>query len=514
MNSTSTLLVVDDEPNITFSLKQSLASPDLNVITASTAREAIECARKHRPHVVLLDVRLPDMSGLEAYDKIREFDQRLPVIIMTAFARTETAIEATRRGAFDYLVKPVDLKRLRDVVAKAIQVSRLGRVPAVLADEEESLGEGADVIVGLSPAMQEVYKTIGRVAEQDATVLILGESGTGKELVARAIYHYSRRNQAPFLAINCAALPEALLESELFGHERGAFTGADHRRIGKFEQVNGGTILLDEIGDMSPATQAKALRLLQQQQFERVGGNATIQTDVRVIAATNRDVAAMVEEGSFRRDLYYRLNVFTVHIPPLRERREDIPQLARHFVRRLSAEGGHQIHAITSDALEQLQLHDWPGNVREIESAMRFAVVHATSDVVTVDCLPESCRPRPKASLIAPALTEAVPEIAPESSPDTANATQRANADAEPFDLAAHAKQLLSEGAPNIYRQLGSTVDKIILDLVMNHVDGNQQQAAELLGISRMTLRAKLRALAAGSGEGKTDHPPEADEKE
>jgi len=242
--------------------------------------------------------------------------------------------------------------------------------------------------------MQEFYKTIGRVASLDATVLIEGESGTGNELVARAIYHYSVRQQKPFLAINCAALTESLLESELFGHERGAFTGAGQRRIGKFGQVNGSIILLDEVGDMSPATQAKALRLLQQQQFERVGGNVTIQTDVRVIAATNRDMAAIVEALQFRRDLFSRLNVFTIHLPPLRDQLEDIPLLAANFVRRIASDMCHSPLVILDSTIEALRKHDWPGNVCELESAIKFALAHSVSDVITPPCLPETCRPR------------------------------------------------------------------------------------------------------------------------
>src|SRR5215469_6976370 len=275
------LLVVDDEPNVLYSLQKSLRSDTLDVVTAKTGKEGIDRVVDAVPDAVIVDVRLPDMSGLDAYDRIRQIDPRLPVIVITAFARTETAIEAMRRGAFEYLLKPVDFRRLREVVARALEVSRLSRVPAVIS-EEELADSPADRIVGHAPSMQEVYKAIGRVAPQDVTVLILGESGTGKELVARSIYHYSRRSQGPFLAINCAALPETLLESELFGHERGAFTGADQRRIGKFEQVSGGTVFLDEIADMTSATQAKVLRLLQEQCFERMGGNETIQTDVRI----------------------------------------------------------------------------------------------------------------------------------------------------------------------------------------------------------------------------------------
>ncbi len=458
----ATLLVVDDEPNVAYSITECLSSNSLKVISAGTAREGIELVGQMRPDAVILDVRLPDLTGLEAYDRIRAIDPRLPVIMLTAYARPETAIEAIQRGAFEYLLKPVDFARLREVVTKALIVSRLSRVPALLADAPAA-NVSADRIVGNSAAMQEVYKTIGRVAAQDATVLILGESGTGKELVARALYHYSKRNSQPFLAINCAALPESLLESELFGHERGAFTGADQRRIGKFEQLHGGTIFLDEIGDMTAATQAKALRLLQQQQFERIGGNVTITTDVRIIAATNKDLPRLVDQGKFRADLYYRLSGFTVLLPPLRERREDIAVLTDHFVELYNQELGKNIRSVMPEVREILERHSWPGNIREFQSAIQFAIVHTTGDVLTPDFLPRSC-------LGEPAVVET-------------------------GELMQLVSQLLAEGKTDIYHRVSAVVDRIVLQEVLRHVGGHQQRAAELLGISRMTLRSKLRAL-------------------
>ncbi len=464
------LLVIDDEPNILYTVAETLGSEALRVITAGTAREGIEAVRTQRPDAVLLDVRLPDLSGLEAFQRIHELDPRIPVLIMTAFASTETAIEAMRSGAFDYFVKPVDIAVLRQSVQRALEVSHLSRVPAMVDSDPGAEDPGADYIVGRSAAMQEVYKAIGRVAHQDVTVLIQGESGTGKELVARAIYHYSRRNQQPFLAVNCAALPETLLESELFGHEKGAFTGADQRRIGKFEQVHGGTIFLDEIGDMSPAIQAKALRLLQHQQFERLGGNTTIQTDVRIIAATNQDLAAAVAEGRFRQDLLYRLNGFTIVLPPLRTRREDIGLLAEHFRNRFNRQLGRSVVAITPQALAALTDHDWPGNVRELQSAIHYAMVQAAGDVITEDCLPESCR----GALAG------------------GEAAQRAAATA---DLAAIVRRHLSEGTPELYRALSADFDRLVLAETLSHFAGNQLQAAERLGISRTTLRSKLRHL-------------------
>lgn len=465
-----TLLVIDDEPNIAYSTKACLTSDTLQVISAGTAKKGIQMVKDQKPDVIMCDVRLPDMSGLDAYQEIKRIDPRIPVIIVTAYAKTETAIEAMRTGAFEYLLKPVDIHRLQDVLNKALEMSRLNRIPAVMGAEPADLS--ADHIVGNSLAMQDVYKSIGRLATQQVPVLILGESGTGKELVARALYHYSQRSDKPFLAINCAALTETLLESELFGHERGAFTGADQRRIGKFEQVNGGTIFLDEIGDMSPATQAKALRLLQQQQFERVGGNHTVETDVRIITATNRDLATLVEEGRYRRDLFYRLNGFTIHLPPLRERLEDIPLLAEHFIQLYNRDLHKHVRGLTPDVQEILLHHTWPGNVREFQSAIKFAMVQTTGEVLTVDCLPDSCRP-----------TGSAPRTATTASP------------APRLDVLELTQNLLESDQTDLYDKICHAVDQVVLEEVLKHFHSNQQKAAERLGISRMTLRSKLRHL-------------------
>src|SRR5437763_779864 len=328
-----TLLVIDDEPSIQHAFGRVFRPPEFTLHTASTAAEGVELAAKVKPDVVVLDVHLPDATGLDTFKRLREVDARIPVILITGHGTSELAIEAIKEGAYEYLLKPLELAPLRELINRACASSRLMHVPAVVS-EPEAAPPGADALIGRCTAMQEVYKAIGRVAAQDVTVLILGESGTGKELVARALYQHSRRAKQPFLAINCAAIPESLLESELFGHEKGSFTGAERRRIGKFEQCNGGTIFLDEIGDMPLATQGKILRLLQDQKFERVGGNETIQTDVRVIAATNRDLKAFSEQGKFRPDLYYRLSVFTIRLPPLRERGEDLPMLVNYYLHR------------------------------------------------------------------------------------------------------------------------------------------------------------------------------------
>ena len=462
------LLVVDDEPNLLFSLEEGLRSEGLDVLTARSAREGIERVRRDRPDAVILDVRLPDMSGLDAFDRIREIDPRLPVVVVTAFAATETAIEAMKRGAYEYLLKPLDLRELRGVLARALEQSRLTHVRTLLDAEEEPADAAADRIVGRSAPMQAVYKAIGRAASQDVTVLITGESGTGKELVARAIYQHGLRSQAPFLAINCAAIPEALLEGELFGHERGAFTGADRRRIGKFEQADGGTIFLDEVGDMAPATQAKMLRPLQDGRFERLGGDETIRADVRLIAATNRDLDAMIADGRFRRDLYYRLKVFTIALPPLRDRPDDLPVLVEHLVKRFNRELGKQVRSVAPEVMGRLEAHDWPGNVRELQATLKYALIQATGDLLTLDALPgefgpESARPLPASGI-------------------------------EALDVIPFVRRLLRDGESDLYQKVTSAVDRVILEEVLRHVRGNQVRASEILGIARNTLRSKLRA--------------------
>jgi nitrogen regulation protein NR(I) len=466
------LLVIDDEPNLQYSLVKSLHSDALEVVTAATAGQGIQAVRSQSPDAVILDVRLPDMSGLDAFDEIRRIDPRLPVIIITAFSTTETAIEAMKRGAFEYLLKPVDFHHLRELVSKAIELSRLRHVPAVFNEDELPDDGTVDRIVGQTPGMQEVYKAIGRVAPLDVPVLILGESGTGKELVARAIYQHSPRRQGPFLAINCAAIPEGLLESELFGHEKGAFTGADRRRVGKFEQADKGTFFLDEIGDMTLPTQPKLLRLLQEQQFERVGGEETIRTDVRVIAATNQDLDTKVAAGQFRHDLLYRLKVFTIYLPPLRNRREDLPLLISHFLRQLNASLGKHVTSVSPEAFHVLESYSWPGNVRELQSIIKYAYVQSAGEVITYECLPAALR----GGNVAPRNSVSVGE------------TSR-------LDVADFVTRLLQAEQPEIYDKVTSAVDRVVIETVLRHAKGNQVVASELLGISRTTLRAKLRSL-------------------
>src|SRR3954462_7251908 len=371
------LLIDDDSDLLPDQMRQVFPAPAHRVEMAPTGREGLERARDGRPDVILLDLRLPDQSGLDVLKQLRQIDARIPVVLVTVARSADSAIEAMRQGAYDYLLKPLDLQKLDRVIGEALKVARLMREPAVVVGTPPDDDPPGEAIVGSCPAMQEVYKAIGRVADQTFPVLITGESGTGKELVARAIYQHGPRAQAPFLALNCAAIPENLLESELFGHEKGAFTGADRRRIGKFEQCHGGTLFLDEIGDMPPATQAKMRRDLQEQAFERVGGNETICTDVRLIAATHRDLKAWSEEGKFRPDLYYRLGVFTIHLPPLRERGDDLELLVQFYLRRVSRDLGREVREIAAEALERLRGYSWPGNLRELQSVLKQALLRA-----------------------------------------------------------------------------------------------------------------------------------------
>ncbi len=462
----SKLLVVDDEPNVLYSLQKGLQSETVTVITAETGHAGIEQVRSQRPDAVVLDVRLPDMSGLEALAHIRQIDSQIPVIVVTAFATTETAIEAMKRGAFEYLLKPVALKQLREVVQRALDLSRLRHVPAAFGKDPET--PGGERIVGQSAAMQEVYKTIGRVAPQDVSVLILGESGTGKELVARALYQHSQRQSTPFLALNCAALPETLLESELFGHERGAFTGADHLRIGKFEQANHGTLFLDELGDMTLATQAKVLRILQDGTFERVGGNHTLKTNVRIIAATNQQLESMVEKGQFRRDLFFRLNDVIIRLPSLRERMEDLPLLVEYFVRMYNVSLHKDVQSVAPEAMRLLETHVWPGNVRELQGVIKSALIQGTGPVLTREMMPSTFW-----------------------TPTIESATESPAS----LDVKALVGELIRAGEQEIYWKVMAEVDRVILGEVLAAVQGSQVQASEVLGISRTTLRHKLASL-------------------
>jgi DNA-binding NtrC family response regulator len=446
------LLLIDDDPAlIPKQLRQAFPEPAHVVEIAKSGAKGLAAIRNNPPDVILLDLRLPDQSGLEVYQKIRAIDARIPVIFVTVAKSADVAIKAMQEGAFDYLFKPLDLQQLWQVVTYAVEVARRMRQPAVMSELlPDPDFNGA--IVGTCSSMREVYKAIGRVASQNDPVLITGETGTGKELVACALYHHSPRAKSPFLALNCAAIPENLLESELFGHEKGAFTGADRRRIGKFEQCNGGTLFLDEIGDMPLALQAKLLRLLQDQTFERVGGNETIQTDVRLIAATNHDLKQLSAIGKFRPDLYYRLSVFTVHLPALRNRGNDLQLLAQLFLRRFSPELGRNVCEVAPATLSRLRKYSWPGNVRELQSVLKQALLLSSGEVLLPEFLP--------ADLFG-------------QSPEGRDASLTSRR----FDSGKSLADLECDAIQESLLETG----------------GNRQQTAERLGISTRTLLRKIR---------------------
>jgi DNA-binding NtrC family response regulator len=482
------VLLVDDE-TVFMPEQVRQALPEHTVTVATSGGAGLASIRSARPDVVLLDLGLPDRSGLEIFEDIRAVDARLPVIFVTMAKSADSAIEAMKRGAFNYIHKPIDLLQLEAVVREAVAAGRQMRTPVALNEAVHDETENG-ALLGSCPAMLEVYKEIGRVAQQDVTVLITGESGTGKELVARAIYQHSARSSRPFLALNCAAIPDNLLESELLGHERGAFTGAERRRIGKFEQYSGGTIMLDEVGDMPIALQAKVLRLLQEQAFERVGGNETIRTDVRLIAATHHDLERQVDAGKFRRDLFYRLGVFTIHLRPLRERGEDLPMLAHHYVRRSSRELGREVREIAPETMERLRAYHWPGNIRELQSVVKQAVLRAHGFVLLPSFLPA-----------LPVSREAPAREAPPRDGTHADSVRpvmgapRSTPPAAALDIDAFVRARLEAGGPDLYADTRNFVDRFLLARVLEHTKGNHTAAAEILGISRQTMRMKLRAL-------------------
>lgn len=461
-----TILIADDEADIRRAFRRNLERDRLRLVEAGTGEDVIKAVATERPDLVVMDVRMGETNGLDTLRKLRELDPKLLVIMMTAYGTTQTAIEAMKLGAYDYVLKPFDVPKLKALIESALKTARDMR-QVVSYQPLLSKEEYAEGIVGKSEAMQQVFKLIGQVAQSEATVLITGESGTGKELVARAIYHHSRRADKPFMAINCAAIPENLLESELFGHEKGSFTGAVERRIGKFEQCDGGTIFLDEIGDMPLATQTKILRILQNGEFQRVGGNQTFHVDVRVLAATNKAPEHLVAERKFRDDLYYRLNVMRIHLSPLRERREDVPLLADYFLRKLarSDPSRARVKSISANALAILQKLDWPGNVRELENVIERATVVARGDSILSQDLPaEVSGPR---SGVVPT---------------------------EDFTTAIDAavQSLYALARKDSALKILPAVERELIARTLAETGGNQVQAAKLLGITRATLRKRI----------------------
>lgn len=477
------LLIVDDDPQVGLQFEALFRETGFAVHFVQSAGDCMLSLGEFSPDVVVLDIWLPDDSGLETFRRIHAQDTKLPVIFITAEADSATAIEAMKLGAYDYLVKPLDFSEVLPLCERAAEIRRIN-TPVRIDQDEADLADGQriddELLVGKCPAMQKVYKQIGRVASQNVTVLIRGENGTGKELIARAIYQHSDRAGKPFLAVNCAAIPESLLEAELFGTEKGAYTGADRQRVGKFEQCHEGTLFLDEIGDMTPLTQSKVLRVLQDQKFQRVGGNEVIQTDVRVIAATNRPLEEMIDAKEFRSDLYYRLNGFVIHLPPLRERGEDIVTLTEHFLLRGNRELGKQVAAVAPETWDLLNRYPWPGNVRELQSVVKQALLQATGGVLMPEFLPESLRSAPNGHH-APGAESNGHTFGEENTP-----------------LAAWERfidERIRAGSTDLYEEALELMERTLMTRVLNHCGGNQTQASKLLGITRGSLRHKIRAL-------------------
>ncbi|MBI4873786.1 MAG: sigma-54-dependent Fis family transcriptional regulator [Acidobacteria bacterium] len=443
----STILIAEDERAARCALARLLENEGFRVLAAEDGARALELCLENTPEVALVDIRMPGLDGLSLLKRLRESDADVAVVVVTAYGTSSTAIEAMKFGAFDYLTKPLDIREVLVTIERALDHRALARELRELRAQQPPAGGGWGTMIGHSPAMQQVYKRIGQVAPSDATVLVRGESGTGKELVANAIHEHSRRARGPLVKINCASIPEALLEAELFGHEKGAFTGAAARRVGRFESADGGTVFLDEVAELSPALQAKLLRAIQERTIERLGSNASIAVDIRLVAATARDLEKAVADGWFRDDLYYRLNVVTIALPPLRERRQDIPALVQHFLRRAT-----QPISITPLGLDALCAYDWPGNVRELENAVERAIALAHGGVITEHDL----QPVSRIETYRPAWTDLIP---------------------------------LEAG----FKPAIEATERALIERALRSAQGRKTRAAEILRIHRRLLYEKLR---------------------
>ncbi len=454
--------VVDDDQSVRWVLDKALRQADMETQTFERAEHVLEALDENAPDVLITDVRMPGMSGITLLERLRNSQPELPIIVITAHSDLENAVAAYKGGAFEYLPKPFDIDEAVELVRKAARVN--GGAGSKAAGKPDAMSS----MIGQAPAMQEVFRSIGRLAGSSMTVLITGESGTGKELVARALHDHSPRADRPFVALNTSAIAAELLESELFGHEKGAFTGADARRIGRFEQADGGTLFLDEIGDMSPALQTRLLRVLAENEFYRVGGQTPIRVDVRVIAATNQDLARAVKESRFREDLYHRLNVIRINTPPLRQRRDDIPMLLQHYLAEAADELGTPAKTLDADAIDALRAFDWPGNVRQLVNASRRLTVTAPGTVITADDIPA--------------------DLGGTESPQR-GATEWTRT------LAAWAERQLIENETPLLDAALPQFEKTLIEIAMSQTKGHRQEAAKLLGWGRNTLARKMKAL-------------------
>lgn len=499
------ILIIDDDSEIRYSLERVLSSQPYRILTASSGEEGVVTAEKEHPHVIFLDNRMTGMSGLETLQHLRSASPNSMTILMTAFGTTQTAIEAMKFGAFDYIIKPFDIKRVLGLTAKAVQAhqdlsaAQQTQYQPILNSEDYKEG-----IVGSSEPMQQVLKIIGQVAASDVTVMVTGESGTGKELVARCIYQHSHRANRPFMAVNCAAIPDNLIESELFGHEKGSFTGATQQRMGKFELCDGGTLFLDEIGDMALPTQTKILRALQEGEIQRVGGNEIIKVNVRLIAATNKNLEKLVEEKEFREDLYYRLNVMRIRMPSLKERPDDVPALVDFMLQRLAKARKTRVRRVSTEALDRLCRYPWPGNVRELENVIQRSAVVAQSDTILTKDLPQEVLANtapaspPQAgaaaeegiSTVSAADASSAPEVAPSAGGTSAP-------DAGELSLSAVYDRLYELLRREHDEGLLQIIEKEITLRVLKETGGNQVKTSQILGITRATLRKRIDQLDA-----------------
>ncbi len=507
------ILIIDDDSEVRYSLHRALSDDRYEVLAAASGESGIEVAKEAQPNVVFLDNRMGGMTGLETLQHLRSITPHSMVILMTAFGTTQTAIEAMKHGAFDYVLKPFDLNKLRAILEKALKAGEDSREAGGASEHLLNTEDYKEGIVGSGEKMQEVLKTVGQVAVSDVTVMITGESGTGKELIARCIHRHGHRSDKTYVPVNCAAIPENLIESELFGHERGSFTGATESKVGKFELCNGGTIFLDEVGDMSLSTQTKILRAIQEGEVQKVGGTKVKRVDVRVIAATNKDLESLVKASEFREDLYYRLNVVRIQLPALRERMEDLPELVDFMIQRLSQEGKTRVTEISRAALDVLKRYDWPGNVRELENVVQSSSVVSQGRRILLKDLPDKLRNAPAGTKksVTPATSEKREPTGSSSQPSSPEEQDLSSSvmlgdkveppeetskvsprDAggvsmkEAFDLAFACVRERND------KNLLQVVEREVIERCLKETGGNQVKASKLLGITRATLRKRI----------------------